>query len=252
MAEANATKLGGSPSERSFIAKWVLGVSGGILVVLSVTTIFVGGPENTRDVFNMVVPLIGTWIGTVIAYYFSGENFERASQSVQRMVDQVVVERLRGIAARDAMIARGSMKVIHLAAGDDGSGVPLKAGMLDLLKPPVTRLPVLDDKGLIKYIIHQSLVFRFVTEKTIEAAGAAKPFDVTTQTLKHFLDHPGVLDVVAKTMGFLRPDATLADAKARMEAVPGCQDVFITEDGTQATPVQGWLTNVEIAKRARA
>jgi hypothetical protein len=29
---------------------------------------------------------------------------------------------------------------------------------------------------------------------------------------------------------------------------PGCSDVFITAGGSRTEPVQGWLTNVDIAR----
>jgi hypothetical protein len=37
----------------------------------------------TRLVFAAVVPLIGTWVGTLLAYNFSRENFEAASQATK-------------------------------------------------------------------------------------------------------------------------------------------------------------------------
>lgn len=37
-------------------------------------------------------------------------------------------------------------------------------------------------------------------------------------------------------------------ASAKMETVEHCQDVFVTETGTAAEPVVGWLTNNEIAE----
>jgi hypothetical protein len=70
-------------------------------------------------------------------------------------------------------------------------------------------------------------------------------------TLKDFLDDPEVRNMVSNTLAFVNIKATLADAKAKMEAVSGCQDVFVTEDGTHNTPVKGWLTNVDISKHAQ-
>ena len=45
-------------------------------------------------------------------------------------------------------------------------------------------------------------------------------------------------------------DATLADAKAAMESVRDCLDVFVTKSGTKDEPVLGWVTNVLITKCA--
>ena len=43
--------------------------------------------------------------------------------------------------------------------------------------------------------------------------------------------------LLASTFGTVRGDATLADAKAVMEALTNCQDVFVTHNGTRDEPV---------------
>ena len=95
MAESNDQQMK-TGSERTEVARWVLGVSGTVLFVVTIALIWLADSKsNAADrAFSMLVPMIGTWIGTVIAYYFSGENFERASQSVSKLVDQVTLEKL--------------------------------------------------------------------------------------------------------------------------------------------------------------
>ena len=66
------------------------------------------------------------------------------------------------------------------------------------------------------------------------------------------LAHGDMAATVGNTLAFVAQNATLADAKKRMEAVKGCQDVFVTSDGQPKSPFVGWITNVEISKRARA
>ena len=39
---------------------------------------------------------------------------------------------------------------------------------------------------------------------------------------------------------------TVADAKAAMEQIQGCQDVIVTETGDRVEPVIGWLSNIDI------
>ena len=38
-------------------------------------------------IFGALLPLWGTWIGTILAYYYSKENFESANKNVQQIVD---------------------------------------------------------------------------------------------------------------------------------------------------------------------
>jgi hypothetical protein len=43
-------------------------------------------PDQIDKVFSALVPLFGTWAGTILAFYFARENFDSANQSVQRLV----------------------------------------------------------------------------------------------------------------------------------------------------------------------
>jgi hypothetical protein len=54
-----------------------------------------------------------------------------------------------------------------------------------------------------------------------------------------------------ESMGFIKGDATLGQAKEKMESIKNCQDVFITENGKSTEPITGWLTNVEIGKHLK-
>ena len=57
---------------------------------------------NAKEILNILLPVLGTWVGTVIAYYFSKENFESANRSVKEMVKQLTpMEKLKSIAAKD-------------------------------------------------------------------------------------------------------------------------------------------------------
>jgi hypothetical protein len=115
----------------------------------------------------MLVPMIGTWVGTLLAYYFSGDNFTKASQSVSKLVDQITTDKLKAIPVTQAMIPKTGIQLVQLPAGNDEASVNLKTGIVDRYRDPVTRLPVLDDQGRVKYIIHQSLVYKYIADKVI-------------------------------------------------------------------------------------
>src|SRR5690242_16592162 len=50
--------------------------------------------RTTELIFNALLPLLGTWVGTVLAYYFSKQNFESATNSVQRMAELSAEQKL--------------------------------------------------------------------------------------------------------------------------------------------------------------
>jgi hypothetical protein len=72
--------------------------------------------------------------------------------------------------------------------------------------------------------------------------------------LPAFLDKKFVKDLNAdertlllETVAVVSADATLGDARARMNVVPRCHDVIVTQTGSATDPVVGWLTNTDLA-----
>jgi hypothetical protein len=149
-----------------------------VAIVALVAGLYIQDTETQRrflvlTVFNTLVPLFGTWVGTVIAFYFAKENFSAATQSTRFFYDN------RGRQFADA------------------AGQPRPATLADLLAEPEL----------------QAMVTKIA--------------------------------IVAR-------NSTLADAKAAMASVEGCQDVFVTSTGQRNEAVVGWITNVDIANHSRA
>jgi hypothetical protein len=142
---------------------------------------------------------------------------------------------------------------IGLAADDPkGKDVNLETHILRLLSDQITRLPILDHVGHVTAIMHESMIFRFISDKTIEHAQDREAVDISSFTLRSLLDHDDNRDYAKRTIAFVAKDASLAEAKRRMEAVNKCQDIFVTEDGTPGTTAVGWITNVILSRHARA
>lgn len=100
-----------------------------------------------------------------------------------------------------------------------------------------TRVPVLGQGGTPKYIIHLSMVEKFLARR------ARRGGSVDNLTLADLLAVDTMEEVFATSFAVVGPDTSMAEAKAAMNAIPGCQDVFVTEGGTNDDPVLGWLTN---------
>jgi hypothetical protein len=118
------------------------------------------------------------------------------------------------------------------------------------LKQGFSRIPILDSKGSVKYIIHQSMLYKFISDKSM-MPGAAPP-NIAALTLKDLLEAPNMVDLVEKSLGFVSVKATLGEAKTTMEKTKNCQDVFVTENGKADEPIIGWLSNTDISKHAKA
>jgi len=61
-----------------------------------------GLKESTQLVFTAVLPLVGTWVGTVLAFYFAKENFEAASRATKEILG--IDEKLKSILVSTVMI----------------------------------------------------------------------------------------------------------------------------------------------------
>lgn len=104
------------------------------------------------------------------------------------------------------------------------------------------RIPIVTAEGLPKYIVHTSMIDRFISRKA--SAGE----DVTGLTLADLLADEQLGKMFASTFATVSEEATLADASEVMTHTGNCQDVFVTEKGTDEEPVLGWLTDREIAE----
>lgn len=197
--------------------------------------------DAAKYVFASVVPLFGSWIGTVLAYYFAKDNLAAATSSVATLTRGALdFGRLRSIAVKDKMIDRPRIVTLPDAMARPLAkldGVPLKDIIDYLTVRHVNRVPIFDDRDAIRYVVHLSSIDKFIREQVLADKNAA------TLTFKDLVSDPkfGALftdsfDVVAET-------ATLADAKARMDSKPICEDVFVTRSGDRKEPVIGWITD---------
>src|SRR5262245_28929682 len=105
---------GTSDGEAVFRAKLglylVIGSSAGVLLLGMIVIIasgFKGGAADIKDtaqlIFTGLLPLLGTWVGTILAFYYSKENFESASRGTLDIV-RSVSQRLSGTRVADKMI----------------------------------------------------------------------------------------------------------------------------------------------------
>ena len=115
----------------------------------------------------------------------------------------------------------------------------------------VTRIPVFTPDDGVLCVIHQSLLYKFIADRSMDAAQGKTTFAADSATLAEFLAAPGMEEMVKKSMAFVPVGAMLSDAKALMDRTPHCQDIFVTEHGQPGEPVLGWLTDAEVRRAAK-
>jgi hypothetical protein len=108
-----------SPKSEWKTARFWLALGVTITSIASVAILaglIINAASNKEDagtrVLGSVLPLLGTWVGTVLAYYFSKENFEAATKSVTELAKQITPqEKLKSTPVSKVMILRKDMFV---------------------------------------------------------------------------------------------------------------------------------------------
>jgi hypothetical protein len=212
----------------------------GILVTV-VSAIWAGTYASSLDnryvvltVFSALIPMFGTCAGAAIAFYFSQEGFAAAAS--RELL-------LRKASVADVGIAVDQIEAMTVAIGDEPS--VRFASVKAMLRRGVSRIPVWDKSGMVRYVIHESMIYKYLAEN---------PHALTDRTLNDFLNFT-VRDIsmrtVVSTIAWASQDDTLALARDKMMAKPDCRDVFVTADGRQYRPVLRWITNSDIAAKAK-
>ncbi len=252
--QAGIKKETGEPKGRYNLALLILGWGiFGITALGVVAIIFSATYSNQENVFNSVkdilailIPVISAWVGTVLAFYFSRENFESASDKSRELYQQFSSskEKLQSILAKDVMI---SIKdVVFYTLDKKATQVflkkDLKTNYLD--KHKRNRLPILDNNMIVRYMLHRSIIDQFIDEKADE--GTAR--DILT--LQDMLNANEYKEMITNSFRAIKETSNLLEAKEYIETVPNCLDVFITKTGDLSSSVIGWITNAIITKHS--
>ena len=221
------------------------------------------GPNVIRDtaqlLFSSLLPLLGTWVGTILAFYYSRENYEAATRGTIDVV-QSIMQRLSSTPVMDSMMRRSAMITLDIPA-DQTIADPTLADVAAKFQnigangQRISRLPIIDSKGVCLAFLHRG-VWAEMLSSALVANGA---LDMKATKLGTILKAPyplrsGILysDFIRGAVAFVAQSANLADAKATMEQVSGCQDVVVTAGGRPTEPTLGWISNIDISRLSKA
>jgi hypothetical protein len=214
--------------------------------------------QTAQYVFSAVLPLLGTWVGTVLAHYFQKENLTAATQSITSLVSKVTgVEKLQSVPVKNVMIQPDQIETLpDVLIGKPDTEIPLQdlTGHLrnDIKKDRIPLFKGNKKAGPVERVVHLSLIDRFIAQKA--TPGQQAP----ALTLAELVADAQIGSVVRGSFAVVKSDATLADAKNAMDkasnalgSVGNCYDVFITDTGSSNDPVVGWITNDIINDNAK-
>jgi len=195
--------------------------------------------EAARYILASVLPLLGTWVGTVLAFYFSRDNFEAATRSTKELLG--IDQKLATIPVTDVMLPYTDLLRVE---EDDDSKIVLN----EWLKKMETankgqRLPVFSSKNVARYVIHKSVITDYLSAEAIKGVAKAA---LEKLTLANLIANRKELKSVIESFGGVKKSASLDKVKAMMEQSNDIQDVFVTKNGKRDGEVLGWITNVII------
>lgn len=236
----------------------------GIIVIKGVPA----AEKNTafQSLYGTLLPLIGTWMGAVIAFYFGKENFEAASKSVQTMVEKFITseDKLKSIKVSDpnVMIAIDNITDNKTIRTKKDVEIKVEADLLGFFETNknIERLPIMNDKYVIRYILHKSLITDFALNIKLDKIKI--PLPAATPTTNKTLDLITLDDLinksndeyklsVTKSAEFVSKDASLLEVQNKINNSRYCQDVFVTDDGSANNPVIGWITNNKVQEMGK-
>jgi len=231
---------------RGWVAEILIGFS---IVGLIVISAIIVANDRTPDrhltllILASVLPLLAVGIGIVTAYHFASSNFALAANTLRKLTSPATAP--VDIPVTSAMIDRdkiAAMVPLALAAK-----ISIKKDLLPRYEPPVTRIPIVNAKGAVVYVIHESTLNKYVAKI---AANPAAGVHLDSVSLQSLLDDP--LGELLESFIAVPSYLSLAETKRRMDRKPNCKDAFVTETGDDRDPIIGWVTDTRVAEFTRA
>jgi hypothetical protein len=256
-------------SFRDIIAIGMICLSVGLLIVLSIISLNIihtkGQPANFEDIqklFGMLLPLLGTWVGTVLAYYFSKDNFIAANQSVHDLVKQITStdEKLHEIKVSDVMLKPENFTYKTVDNRDifEKSEIQIQELIKLMIDSNSERLPIFEKDSLkFVFLFYRSTLERFqigCRNGDIKLTDTKKTVKEDDLTVKNMFESTYKLmqDIreLTKKKVFLTVNSTLEEVRALMSDNTLCQDVFITKSGNKDEKVEGWVKDSTVIEKA--
>jgi len=198
--------------------------------------------KGLSDYMTGVLPLVGAWVGALVAYYFSQEQQRESERTLRELLS--MDGRLRTVPVTSWMILPENMVSLSWCGGLDE--LPVKEILSKMKKERVNRLPILDGAGRAMAVVHRSVVERYLVEQFL------KPGTEIPQDLEFGGRYPDLKPFLPRqTFVVLPANATMANARNALLGCSDTADIIVTDNGRRDEPVSGWLTNALVMEAGR-
>ena len=231
----------------------------GLVVLACVVVAFADNKEKASSmVFNALLPVFGTWVGTLLAFYFSKENLDAATKNMNELSRAMSgLDKLKVTTAIAKAIPFSGIFVPRDAA----SNAPLKklqAIVAAMKTAGRMRLIVFTSDNRVERVVHQSVIEGFISDCALKLYTPPNQKTLEELTVDDLFAVQRIDKLTKDSFAVIPKTATLADAKTAMDqqsktlgSLGTCEDVFITESGGPDLPVLGWITDTIIVENAK-
>lgn len=236
------TKTKESKDQREKLSIIILIGSLAVIVAVGAVAIVIDAKNNALMIFNMLLPMVATWVGTILAFYFGRENFESASKQMQNMATKFSKNPKSEALITAVMKPFDEMVFYTLDSGTKEENVKIKE-LQDKLNSydKANRIPIADENKIVKYMIHESSIDKYL-------AIGNKNTDSLKQLLDWWQEKHSVDFISGKAFIIATEKNTLTEIYEKMDELPYCKDVFVTRGGTPLEPSIGWVSNLVLLK----
>lgn len=236
---------------RERIALAVLILSIASVVILSVSAIWFAKDrdKSSANVMTATLPLYGTWVGTILAFYFSRNAFEAASNATTRNA-ATFQQIASGSSASappppDNILAKISVKSLanNLLFSQKDTTKPLKDVLSELQAAGRYRVIVVDATNKFLGLVNRRTAEAYLAPPGQEGAEPAAPSSPSLQTYLDWLKGSGA--TAESKVVFLAETATLADVDTKLQETK-LKDAIVTTDGKPDSPVIVYINDNDI------
>ncbi len=229
-------------------------ITGGVIISTIGIAIWACCPKTeNKDAMDILtktlIPLWGTWMGAILAFHFSKENFQAAENAMRETLERLTPdEKLKTIPVSKLMIPLN--KLIYYTL-NDVKNKTIKEILEDKRFLPYSRYAVLDEKKCLLYIIHRRDFTQYITDKLNEDS-SSNPLMIKFEDYQQDLKNEKNKDFDWKSdKKFVSIDDNLLIAKEKISDSRRGRDVFVTEKGKENEPVIGLITDDDILKEMK-
>lgn len=221
---------------RSRIAPLVIGLGAAAISIIALGIIITLALLSVRDetlrgnidtlltgIFSAVLPVFATWVGTVIAFYFTESAYREASQSTRAAIGVTDIGKPK---VGDRMMSYDSINKIEVEKRTDADILQLSE-LRNRLSDNVERMYIFErPRRNPIYIIRKEYIDLLNDD---------------TKKVFEYREHNAKIAADSKNIAFVKAEHTIEQANQIM-LTTGVRDAFVTRNGQASEEVLGWVS----------